>query len=68
MNDNLLDCIAHGTTHEEFLASFKGDVYAAARHLRDFYVEQLEATDADVPDDSELNQMQRNTVNALRNK
>jgi hypothetical protein len=64
--DNLLDCIAHETTHEEFLATFDGDVYAAARHLRDFYVEALEEQGADVPDDDELDELQRNTANALR--
>jgi hypothetical protein len=66
MTDNLLDCIARGTTHEEFLATFDGDVYAAARHLRDFYVDALEGQGADVPDDEELDELQRNTANALR--
>jgi hypothetical protein len=66
MNDNLLDCIAHGTTHEEFLATFDGDVYEAARHLRDFYVNALEEAGADVPNDEDLDELQRNTANALR--
>lgn len=60
--DNLLDCIAHGTTHEDFLATFDGDVYAAARHLRDFY-ENQEGVDADK---KELDLLQRNTANRLR--
>lgn len=34
---NLLDCIAHGVTPAEFLATFKG-VDDAVNHLVDFYV------------------------------
>lgn len=64
--DNLLDCIAHGTTHEDFLATFDGDTYAAARRLRDFYANALEEQGEDVPEQSELDELQRNTANALR--
>lgn len=61
-NDNLLDCIAHGTTHEDFLAAFDGDVDEAARHLREFYAEQ----DGVEVDEEELDELERNTANFLR--
>ncbi len=53
---NLLDCIAHGTSYEDFLKSFRGPNKAskAAAHLRKFYIENGgDETDSRVLDDAE---------------
>ena len=65
MNVSLLDCISHGTTWEEFLASFD-DVREAAKHLRDFYVNALWEAGEDVPDDDALDELEADAVTKLR--
>lgn len=64
-NNSLLDCIAHGTSHSDFLASFGGDVAAAVNHLRDFYTEQLKQSGADVPTNADMRVMVRDAKRAL---
>lgn len=65
MNDNLLDCVAHGTTYEEFMASFGGDVEAAAKHLREFYEDAMDEAGEDVPTE-DLDMLEKETARRLR--
>jgi hypothetical protein len=51
--ENLLNCIAHGTSVEEFLSTF-ASVEEAARHLRDFYENAVEEIEEDELDALEL--------------
>lgn len=62
MNDNLLDCIAHGTSVEEFLSTF-ASVEEAARHLRDFYED---AVDGEEIEEDELDALEAETLRALQ--
>jgi hypothetical protein len=64
MDNNLLDCIAHGTSHQTFLAEFGGDIDKATAHLKKFYLQQLREEGAPAPDN--LSETVANTKSALR--
>jgi len=53
---DLLDCIAHGVSHETFLAGFGGNVDAAAQHLAEFYLAELRESivEVEVPTNDEI--------------
>lgn len=64
--ENLLDVISHGTTVEDFLATFDNDAHAAAAHLREVYEENLANSDVQ-PDEDEIDfdDLESNTITAL---
>jgi len=63
MDTDLLDCIAHGTSHTEFLDAFGGDIDKAAKHLAKFYLEQLRELGQTTPDNMAV--LVENTKRAL---
>lgn len=63
--NTLMDCVAHGTSHEDFLATFGGDVDAALVHLENFYRDQMAELGEDV-DENEIEEMRDNARRTLR--
>ena len=64
--NTLMDCVAHGTSHEDFLETFDGDVNAALDHLEKFYRAQMAENGEDVSEE-EIKEARDNARQTMRN-